>query len=606
MSIDRVTLSLVTDPQLLQVLVEREDAPIEASMVVPVGQSWTDQGALPALRMAPPAEVAFDLPPGPPGTRFSFATGLHRSAYETGISGAVRFEVEVDGEVVFETSLRVGAKIKRAARRWQRGEVPLESGARIVLRTIREGPGNGPVAAAFGILRVLQPIEIQRTRASIERPNVILILIDTLRADGLYSYGNPLEVSPTLDALAAGGELFEEAYAPSSWTWPSTASLFTGLYPEEHGFVGPNSCFLSDDLVTLAEAFQSAGFSTAGFSCNPLVAATKNLDQGFESFQEYDWNPTRDVMPEIVAWLEEMAEFRFFLYLHLIDPHSPQEPDPDLLEKFVPEDLREPILRWPATTHILGRRSIGLPVDEMKLAAHTKRLRAYYNAEVMTVDRAIGRLLEQLAQQNLLENTVIAVTADHGAEFLDHGQFGHGRQLHEESVHVPLLLTGPGTQQGVRHTHRVENRFLGRTLLDLAGVDIPAGNLAGPERLHTESSKPIFLSTEIGTWFDPETGDQMSGGRILGVMYGDLVLHLCEAEKNGGDGWLKLYDLSTDPEAQIDISAERPEDAARLLELIQRHVADAARVRPTMIGGGDAVMEELRGHGYFGGGDEDE
>ena len=301
-----------------------------------------------------------------------------------------------------------------------------------------------------------------------------------------------------------------------------------------------------------------------------------------------------------------MGEFRFFLYLHLIDPHTPQEPDPDLLERFVPENRREPVLRKQAVARLLGRQAMGLPVDKKKLQAHMEHLRAYYDAEVMTVDRAIGHLLEQLEQRNLLENTVIAVTADHGTEFLDHGQFGHGRQLHEESVRVPLLLTGPGTKQGVRHPHRVENRFLGRTLLDLAGVDVPAGNLAGPERLHTESSDPIFLSTETGTWFDPETGKQMFGGRILGVLYGDLVLHWCEAEMTGGDGWLKLYDLSTDPEAMIDVSAERPEDAARLLEVLQRHLARAAKVRPTMIGGGEAVIEELREHGYLGGGDEDQ
>ena len=600
--VERVVLSFATQHGLRSVLGERSDAPVQATLVAPLGKTGLDAGALPALLMPPPARVAFDVPPGPPGSVLSFATGFQRSGYKVAGRARVLFEVELDGKVIFETRQHVGRRTPRLERCWRRWQLPLEQGGRVVLRTsVGDGVDAASILpAAFGIPQWIQPMEIPRTRPRADQPNVIVIVIDTLRADGLHTYGNPLETSPVLDALAKRGELFERVLTPSSWTWPSTASLFTTLAPAEHGFIGPDSCHLDDDLETLAEAFQRAGFTTTGFSCNPLVAANKNLAQGFEAFHEYDWASTRDVEEDIVAWMDEPNLGRFFLYLHLIDPHTPNDPDADAVLRLVPENKREPVLDRAGLAHFLGQQAMEVRKRTTeKLEAQRDHERAMYDAEVLTVDAAIGRLLDQLASRDMLDNTIIAVTSDHGQEFLEHGQFGHGRQLHEESLHVPLLIAGPGLQEGLRHPHQTEGRFFARTLLDLAGVEIPPGNLMGPERLHSTSSAPIFLSTQTGAWFDQETGKTL-GGTVQGVLYDGFLLHRCEEDQDGGPGWLHLYDLGSDPRAQTDVSPERPEEVTRLRDLLDSHLRAADLVRPAALGGGQAVRDELRSNGYLG------
>jgi len=274
------------------------------------------------------------------------------------------------------------------------------------------------------------------------------------------------------------------------------------------------------------------------------------------------------------------------------------------VESMIPEDRREPVLNRKAVDRIMGKITRGEPHNLKKLLAQRDHALAFYDAEVVTVDRAVARLFDQMEQRGLLEQTIIAVTADHGEEFLDHGQFGHGGQLHEESVRVPLILAGPGVERGVRHPHRVEIRFLGQTLLELAGVEPPPGNLAGLGRLHDREGGPVFLSTETGTRLDPETGLRTIG-RLQGVLHGDLALHWCPEERSSGKEWLRLYDLASDPEARRDIHEERPEAAAQLVRMIERYLEHAEELRPLLLGGGDAVRDELRSHGYLGGDDED-
>ena len=608
MRIETVALSLVADPELRTVLRCRPDGEPYADSMMPLGKSHTDAGILPALVMPPPCELAFELSALEPGAALRFAAGIGTASYARDGGGVVRFEIELDGRLVFEKELATGDAVPREERVWHRDELPVAGGGRLVLRTSLVEPAAGdaePVQAGFGLLEVIQPREVRRTRSSPERPNVLLVTIDTLRADGLHAYGNPREASPVLDRLAERGLLYEAAFATSPWTWPSTASLFTSLTPPEHGLESVDSCYLADELLTLAEVFQFRGFTTAAFSCNPLVVRDKNFDQGFELFREYEpigeeWIPTREILDDVRAWIDEMGEFRFFLYLHVIDPHGPYLPEEDLARRWAPP--RPEGLQEGAWQPFLRKMYAGEDYDAERLAGFLDYRRAMYDGEVATVDRALGEILAHLDALGLTESTVVAVTSDHGEEFLEHGMLAHGKQLFDESVRVPMILAGPGVPEGVREARPVENRFLVPTLLRLAGLPVPE-RLEGPDLtdlpvLARRPVEPLFLSTRLGKWIDREEGRLATVPELHGVQL-EGKLFLWSPPTGGGERErLALFDLERDPRAERDLAPERPGEVAALRGLIEGWLARAESVRPNVLGGGESALELLREIGY--------
>lgn len=599
-----VLTSLVTGDLPMTVAEENSASPVARAIVVPMGRSGFDSGTLPALRMPPPAEVTFQLPKGEEPISLDVALGAHRTAYERSHPTAtVRYEVELNGQSLLSEDRGIGGQIDRKEQAWSRSKLDVTQGGELVLRTsIVEGDSDDmpAIPVGFGLMEITRTKQIVRQEADPTKPNVLLIVIDTLRADGLHCYGCEEEVSPTIDALAARGELYEQAQAPSSWTWPSTASLMTGLRPEEHAFTDPDSCYLDGDFDTLAEAFLEAGFSTGGFISNPLLAAGRNLEQGFEYYETYQWQPGRMYEDKIFAWLDENDESRFFLYVHMIEPHSPEDPDPDLLERFVAD---KSILKK------VGRHQIRQAVDgfnmeleytEAVIDRHKRSVEAYYLAEMLTADRSVGRMLANLESRGLLDNTIIAITSDHGESFFEHGQFGHGTQLHSESVHVPLILAGPGIQQR-RISAPVENRFVGRRLLEAAGVQVPKGNLTSGA-LDEELSRRFF-STYTGIWFADE---KRIHGTLYRVVDGDLSFHWAKEGAEGEVGFIALYDLASDPGETTDLSAERPTDVARLQAVLEAYLADSEAKRPAMLEqSSEDNREMLKAHGYLGGDEDD-
>ena len=161
-------------------------------------------------------------------------------------------------------------------------------------------------------------------------PNaVVLVVVDTLRADAVGAYGAEGDVSPTLDGLAAGGLLFERCLATSSWTWPSTASLLTGELPPEHGLIGKDGSSISPDVPSVAEAFRQAGWATGAFVANPIMDAELGFARGFDTWEgaEDSWDAAEVPLGGAARWLEQRpADEPFFLYVHLVEPHSPYRP----------------------------------------------------------------------------------------------------------------------------------------------------------------------------------------------------------------------------------------------------------------------------------------
>ena len=283
------------------------------------------------------------------------------------------------------------------------------------------------------------------------RPNVVIYLVDTLRADHLGIHGYDRDTSPVLDRWASGGVVFERAYAPCSWTKPSVVSLLSGLDPVSHG-VEDRLDVIPAGVRLLAERLKSLGYSTFGAVTNPNVLSEWGFGRGCEVYDDLDsaGHGTRadTVSDHVAARIEELARSQpFFLYLHVIDPHAPYEPP-------APFDTRFP--RSPA---LPAKMSIG-----------------NYDGEVAFVDSQFGRILELLSRHDLDRDTMTIFVSDHGEELLDHGAFGHGSTLFEEVVRVPLVIRFPnGLHAGARVGARASLSDVVPTVMSVIGESPPSG-----------------------------------------------------------------------------------------------------------------------------------
>jgi arylsulfatase A-like enzyme len=357
------------------------------------------------------------------------------------------------------------------------------------------GHGRGPDAPA------------EQSPGTGDRPSVLVIVVDTLRADhlGCYGYGRP--TSPALDRLASEGALFERAFSQSSWTKPATASLFTGRFPLQHQALYERSR-LPDAETTIPEALRQRGYRTAVLSANPWVTPEYGFDQGVDDFVSvYDERFTRVtlfmtvlkrisqvvdgklrlynkvkylVLGELsttardvrlvdaaVAWLGAHGARPFFLYLHMMSPHHPYDP-PKPFDRFVPDPQHAPVKNYPHKRYEFFAH--GDPLPEPDLADMVAR----YDGDILHADTEIARLLAALDREGLARTTTVVVTADHGEEFYDHRNWGHGQSLYNELIHVPLIVRAPGRiPPGIRSPRPVMHVDILPTLLALAGASRP-------------------------------------------------------------------------------------------------------------------------------------
>ncbi|MEM7517007.1 MAG: sulfatase-like hydrolase/transferase, partial [Planctomycetota bacterium] len=392
-SLDFVTLP----PQLESGIAAEETTPGEwfaetsRQVITPAIYKEYDVGDKLSLLLPPGTTVAFDVQAVDGPVRLQAAAGAALEGYEDRPESTlhfIRYEVTVNGSTRFDETLRLQGDVPPAERVWrhleEEGErgLALQPGDRVELSLRAAADASGApfpnanalplaellaVRAGFAGLTLERMEERPRTHSSPDFPNVVFVVMDTLRADRTSTYGYERPTTPALDELANRGLVYENAYSTSSWTWPSTASLLTGLYPSEHGVLSNEACTLSSPLKTVAEAMQVQGWTTAGFACNPLIAANRGYDQGFERFEDVaTMTAARDVMPDVMEWLRENSGSRFFLYLQLIDPHTPHDPDPDLIEQFV--QATKPDFAAEATTPL--ERELFAGRDEFDVATY--------------------------------------------------------------------------------------------------------------------------------------------------------------------------------------------------------------------------------------------
>lgn len=391
------------------------------------------------------------------------------------------------------------------------------------------------------------------------RPHILLLTLDTTRADHLGFHGHTRDTSPNLDALAREGVVYTRAYATSSWTLPSHASLFTGKFTASHGarYDPEGPLHLIDVLEnrpsaanfrarglppherTLAAILAEAGFETAAVVAGPWMKRVFGLDAGFAHYDDrdithLDGRPAARVTDAALAWLDSRSASPFFLFLNYYDPHGPYRPPLEFLHALEPEAER-----------IVHRR-----LDDVELGLH-------YDAEIRAMDHHLGRLFEGLRARGLYEDTWILVTADHGELLGEHGKRGHGKYLTQPELHIPLLVKPAGPRRPAR---RVDTPV---QLVDILpwitrelGLERPPGiqGEAPPDPAHpvVAEAYPLHAASPDGHW------------RVLFEGPWKFVW--------SSRGHHALFDLAADPGEQRNRIPAEPQRAREMHERLERYL----------------------------------
>jgi arylsulfatase A-like enzyme len=316
---------------------------------------------------------------------------------------------------------------------------------------------------------------------------MLLIVVDTLRADRLGAYGYDKPTTPTMDAIAKEGVRFTTLHAASPWTAPSFGSLYTGVSPTVHGagamlakgskkghsMLGVTVGGIRKDLPTLAELMPEK-MVTAGFATNAFLSESLGMGRGLNHYDHrnasvHRYRKADEVTDRALEWLEGNGDKPFFMMLHYIDPHMGYGPPDKYVQMFAPDKPRR--ISVPFTDHQSARDGSLNPNESEKAF-----IRGLYNGEVRFVDDQIKRVVEWMKQRQLLDDTWLVLTADHGEEQFDHGSFDHGHAYEDEVTRVPLIIRAPGGKwhANQRISHSIRQVDIPATLLHLLGEQIPA------------------------------------------------------------------------------------------------------------------------------------
>ena len=441
---------------------------------------------------------------------------------------------------------------------------------------------------------------------------VVLVTVDTLRADSVSFLGNEPQTTPFLDELADDGVVFEAAYSPSSWTVPSMASLFTGVAPASHGVVKgqieqlaqerkPTRMIreqpaLPQSFTTLAEAFQRAGYVTVGIPSNIHLADYLGFSQGFDHYYgEANFLPADQVNYQVEMQLREAfgprwktawKEERVFLWIHYFDPHDPYWPREPWITRYAQDAAGDPA---PDPANLVMRDlKKRFPEPDEDLA---RRIRSLYRAEINYVDEHLRRLDATLGLQ--AEDVLFMLTADHGEEIVDHGMLGHGHSLYEELVHVPMLIHWPAAVEGGR---RLEVPV---SLLDVYPTLAELKGLKEPDDLYGRSLAPLLLGLE-----QLEAGSlhyelDRPGVKAAALRRGKWKL----VHQTFPENRVELFDLTRDPGEKNSLVQQEPELVEELSALLVRRL-EALPGPPSDVEHvpieSETVLEQLRAFGYAG------
>lgn len=374
-------------------------------------------------------------------------------------------------------------------------------------------------------------VSCQRPGGSALRPllplNVVVITIDTLRADRLRCYGYARIETPTLDHIAQSGVLFENGVAQTPLTSPSHASIFTGLNPPTHKVRDTGGFVLSPSTPTLASLLEQRGWDTAAFISSAVLKKRFGFDHGFAVYDDQMPRPGKghefiedaerragDTVDRAIEWLDHRGGKPFFLWVHVYDPHTPYDP---------PSPYREQYKERP------------------------------YDGEIAYTDRELGRLMDSLKRKSPPEKTLVAVLSDHGESLGEHGEYSHGVFLYDSTLRIAFLLSGPGVPPGLRVTPQARTIDLLPTILKLMGSPAPAG-------IEGVSLVPLFSGKDADTAIS-----------YAETLYPKINLGWAELRAIRTNQWKyvrapkpELYDLSRDPGEANNVLAQHPAEVRKL------------------------------------------
>ena len=454
-------------------------------------------------------------------------------------------------------------------------------------------------------------------------PNVILISIDSLRADHVGCYGYKRQTTPNLDQFAREGARFAQHVSSSSWTLPAHAAMFTSTVDSVHGCVEATGTALNPGFTTLAERFQDAGYATGGFYGGPYLHEVFGLGQGFDEYVYCD-KSNREVFPgdKVEAWSNNpnnharshdgvtneavygaAREFMagtgkrpFFAFVHLWDVHYDFTPPPPWETHFNPG--------YTGPVDGAGFSRNDQRYAPGMAAADFEQLVALYDGEIGWTDTFLGKLREDLERWGVKDDTVVAITSDHGTEFFEHGTKGHRQTVFDEVVHVPFVLWGPGrVPSGTVVEDQTRAIDLAPTLLelaDLAQLDTGMGHSLVPA---TRSGRVEFANAAVSELYS--IGFELRAVRVEGGKF-------LTDERDGAPSPERWYDLGVDPGEQAASTEFKSGRGAELRQQYLQTLADVERAISRRPGGAvaadltDEIRRALDANGYLKGGDEEE
>lgn len=466
------------------------------------------------------------------------------------------------------------------------------------------GPGRSRIA--FTILAVCALVGCDgspvHSASPVGRPNLVVVTIDTLRADHVGCYGYFRDTTPNIDQLAEESLLFEHCQAPIAQTLPSHMSLFTGLLPHEHGIESNiglmNASYIpSPKIEMLAQHLQGQGYRTAAFVSADPVGAGTGLEQGFESWSEAPGQQihAEPTVNKALKWLEAEAEEPYFLWVHLFDPHGGYEPPVPFDEMFTESEEQ--------STHLADRQ---FPQRYPRRLKHrsgrnnlVRREHDFYDGEIRYADSQLGRLFDELRGADSWARTALVVTSDHGEGLMQHDSDSH-HSLWREQLAVPMLMRIPGVE-----ARRVESAMQNRDFLPtlhglLPGLPLEEFVQQGTGRdvlANQDDAPPYYALSPPNPLLEAQLGP--SYRLVNAVEYQGWRLILDSEDE------AKLFHLEVDPFELTDLATEQPERVAEYRALLAKLVEEQMQRRRDLDAGKLGPMdperlESLRAMGYVG------
>ncbi len=521
------------------------------------------------------------------------------------LKGGVRFTVLSGDTILWQHDLVRGPSLEsiRAGKTIDLSELGIGEATLRFRTEYLAGTQRRSKVVAWEMLRLVAREPRPRQLSRDDAPNVVLVMVDTLRPDHLSCYGYPKVTSPNLDAFAADGVRYEQAISSSSWTLPAIATLFTGLAsPLAHGVFDHERAALSASHPTLAEIVAARGGLTSAFVANPIVSVRTNYDQGFDRFEEPGDNAV-EITDGFLSWLEAYSGYRFFAYLHYYDPHNPYDAPGEYREQFCDADyagflkgIDEPVNQFrDQAWRALQADPEGVPQklrDLSRLFGAPDRayLQGRYDGEIRYWDDQFQRVLDALEERGIDDRTWVIVVGDHGDEFFEHDGLGHGHTLHSELTRVPMIIRGPGVEPTViRQSVSISGLFY--TIASLFGARIEGrmneSPLPGLPKTPTPKEQPIFTAVGKG---------QMVTDAMYGVRDERWKMIWRPATRTA-----QLYSWRDDPFEQKDLSDKNRAEIERLQKLFESWRVQSEAIRPSDLANTDPeTIEKMRQMGYLG------